>query len=319
MSEKSIQVVKKSIYFSLEFLDSPLQLYVKDLKEEVTAELAWRLQADPVALERFCKSFGLDSSQVKFATTTLWKLREFFPDTSVKSLKDILKTLKLYDLVEILEEATKPRALRPRLSLKEIESLTADVANRSTKFYNRAEVLIINFFESDPKGAERIASFFQDISSKNRVTALTADSSGKLFEDLAKLKENAHVKDNDIAQAGKKKLEKVAAYSGSYEELAERRKQLMKERIQLNEEMMQKKEELNRENEKFKLAVTDVVDKWIEQSHDGKWIQWSPVNTVTNGPKKIGRINGGFSFFFFTRKCMTVFAVRRKIVALIRR
>ena len=294
MSEKSIQVVKKSIYFSLEFLDSPLQLYVKNLKEEVTAELAWRLQADPVALERFCKSFGLDS-QVKLSMTALLK---FFPDTSVKSLKDVLKTLKLYDLVEILEEATKPRALRPRLSLKEIESLTADVANRPTKFYNRAEVLIINFFESDPKGAERIASFFQDISSKNRVTALTADSSGKLFEDLAKLKENAHVKDNDIAQAGKKKLEKVAAYSGSYEELAERRKQLMKERIQLNEEMMQKKEELNRENEKFKLAVTDVVDKWIEQSHDGKWIQWSPVNTVTNGPKKIGRINGGFSFFF---------------------
>ena len=265
---------------------------MKDLKEEVTAELAWRLQADPVALERFCKSFGLDSSQVKFTTTTLWKIREFFPDTSVKSLKDIFRTLKLYDLVEILEEATKPRALRPRLSLKEIESLTADVANRPTKFYSRAEVLIINFFESDPKEAERIASFFQDISSKNRVTALTADSSGKLFEDLAKLKENAHVKDNDIAQAGKKKLEKVAAYSGSYEELAERRKQLMKERIQLNEEMMQKKEELNRENEKFKLAVTDVVDKWIEQSHDGKWIQWSPVNTVTNGPKKTGRING---------------------------
>ena len=302
MSEKSIQVVKKSIYFSLEFLDSPLQLYVKDLKEEVTAELAWRLQADPVALERFCKSFGLDSSQVKLTTTALWKIREVFPDTSVTSLKDVFKTLKLYDLVEILEESTRPRALRPRLSLKDIENLTADVSNRPTKFYNRAEILIINFFESDPKGAERIASFFQDISSKNRVTALTADTSGKLFEDLAKLKEYAHVKDSDIAQARKRKLEKRAAHSGSYEELAERRQQLMEERIQLNEEMMQKKEELNRENEKFKLAVTDVVDKWIEQSHDGKWIQWSPVNTVTNGPKKpvLTRV------LFFTRKCMTV-------------
>ena len=270
---------------------------MKDLKEEVTAELAWRLQADPVALERFCKSFGLDS-QVKLSMTALLK---FFPDTSVKSLKDVLKTLKLYDLVEILEEATKPRALRPRLSLKEIENLTADVSNRPTKFYNRAEVLIINFFESDPKGAERIASFFQDISSKNRVTALTADTSGKLFEHLAKLKENMHKKDNDIAEVGWK-LEKMVAHSGSYEEeqmmkrelkeLAERREQLTKERIQINEEMMQKKEELNKENEKFKLAVTDVVDKWIEQSQDGKWILLNQVNADTNEPKKIGRVNG---------------------------
>ena len=298
------------IYFSLKFIDFTSKLYLKDLNEEVTAELAWRLQADPVALERFCKSFGLDSSQVKFATTTLWKLREFFPDTSVKSLKDILKTLKLYDLVEILEEATKPRALRPRLSLKEIENLTADVKNRPTKFYNRAEVLIINFFESDPKeGAERIGTFFQDINSKNRVTALTADTSGKLFEDLEKLKENTNKKDKEIGQAKQMekslqdKLEKMEAHSGSYEEeqmmqrrlkeLAERREQLTKERIQIKEvEMKQKEEEINRENEKFKFAVTDVVDKWIEQSHDGKWIQWNPVNVVTNGPKKIGRING---------------------------
>ena len=37
-------------------------------------------------------------------------------------------------------------------------------------------------------------------------------------------------------------------------------------------------------------------------------IQWNPVNTVTNGPKKIGRINEGC----FTRKCMAVFARRPK-------
>ena len=285
------------IYFSLEFIDFPSKLYLKDLNEEVTAELAWRLQADPVALERFCKSFGLDS-QVKLSMTALLKI---FPDTSVKSLKDVLKTLKLYDLVEILEQATKPRALRPRLSLKEIENLTADVKNRPTKFYKRAEVLIINFFESDPKeGAERIGTFFQDINSKNKVTALTAETSGKLFEDLEKLKENTYKKDKEISQAGQmeKSLQDIlAAHSGSYEEeqmmqrrlkqLAERREQLTKERIQMKEvEMKQKEEELKRENEKFKFAVTDVVDKWIEQSHDGKWIQWNPVNTVTNGLKK---------------------------------
>lgn len=165
----------------------------------MTAEFAWRLQADPVALERFCKSFGLHSSQVTELTTTA--LLKIFPDTSVNSLKDVLKTLKLYDLVEILEEATKPRALRPRLSLKEIENLTTDVSNRPTKFYNRAEVLIINFFESDPEeGAEKIGSFFQEINSENGVTSLTANTSGKLFEDQAKLKENTYKKGNDIVE-----------------------------------------------------------------------------------------------------------------------
>lgn len=295
------------IYFSLEFIDFRSKLYLKDLNEELTTEFAWRLQADPVALERFCKSFGLNSSQVTELTTTA--LLKIFPDTSVNSLKDVLKTLKLYDLVEILEEATKPRALRPRLSLKEIENLTSDVSNRPTKFYNRAEVLIINFFESDPEeGAEEIGSFFQEINSENGVTSLTANTSGKLFEDLAKLKENTSKKDNEIMQAEQMekslqdKLEKMAAHSGSYEEeqvmqrqlkeLAEGRKQLTKERIHINEEMKKKEEELNREKEKFKLAVTDVVDKWIEQSHDGKWIQWTLFNTVTNGPKQFGHING---------------------------
>ena len=43
-------------------------------------------------------------------------------------------------------------------------------------------------------------------------------------------------------------------------------------------------------------------------------IQWNPVNTVTNGPKKFGRINGVavLTRGFFIRKCMAVFARRPK-------
>ena len=37
--------------------------------------------------------------------------------------------------------------------------------------------------------------------------------------------------------------------------------------------------------------------------HHGLQLQLNFVNTVTNGPKTLGRINDGF----FTRKCMTVF------------
>ena len=44
-------------------------------------------------------------------------------------------------------------------------------------------------------------------------------------------------------------------------------------------------------------------------------IQWNPVNSVTNGPKKFGHINEGF----FIRKCLAVFARRPKEVAVIMR
>ena len=50
------------------------------------------------------------------------------------------------------------------------------------------------------------------------------------------------------------------------------------------------------------LMTTDKI-YWMEETNN-----WNPVNTVTNGPKKFGRINEGF----FTRKCMAVFARRPK-------
>ena len=52
--------------------------------------------------------------------------------------------------------------------------------------------------------------------------------------------------------------------------------------------------------------------KWlIYQSLLLLLLQWNAVNTVTNGPNKIGRINEGF----FTRICMAVFARRPNKVA----
>ena len=50
-------------------------------------------------------------------------------------------------------------------------------------------------------------------------------------------------------------------------------------------------------------------------------IQWNPVNTVTNGPKKIGHINGVavLTRVFFTRKCMEFLPGGQKKVAVITR
>ena len=48
-------------------------------------------------------------------------------------------------------------------------------------------------------------------------------------------------------------------------------------------------------------------------------IQWNPFNTVTNGPKKIGCVNGLAVLMrgFLTRKCMAVFVRRPKKVAVV--
>ena len=79
----------------------------------MTTELTSRLQNDQVALERFYRSFGLDPGKLR--TRELFDIKELFPDTPVKMLKDVCEALQLYDLAELLDKVTKPRALRPAL------------------------------------------------------------------------------------------------------------------------------------------------------------------------------------------------------------
>jgi len=52
-----------------------------------------------------------------------------------------------------------------------------------------------------------------------------------------------------------------------------------------------------------------------------KELQWKPVNTVTNGPKTFGRVNGVavLTKGFLTRKCMAVFVRLPKKVAVLPR
>ena len=107
----------------------------------MTTELTSRLSSDPTALDRFYRSLGLDSTKI-YSRRGQWSITEFFPDNPIKMLKEVFEALKLYDLVELLERVTKPRTLHPALSLKEIETLQ-DASDHPTKFYSKAEVLII--------------------------------------------------------------------------------------------------------------------------------------------------------------------------------
>ena len=152
----------------------------------MTTELTSRLLSDATALDRFYRSFGLDSTKF-YSRRGQWSITEFFPDTPIKMLKEVFEALKLYDLVELLERVTKPRTLHPALSLKEIETLE-DASNRPTKFYNKAEVLIIQDDEGIVgNNVEKIGTFFQTLNSQTQVTTLRMEPREDLLLDLFRL------------------------------------------------------------------------------------------------------------------------------------
>ena len=153
----------------------------------MTTELTSRLLGDPTALDRFYRSFGLDSTKF-YSRRGQWSITEFFPDTPIKMLKEVFEALKLYDLVELLERVTKPRTLHPALSLKEIETLQ-DASDRPTKFYSKAEVLIIHDNENIARNdAEKIGTFFKALNSQTQVTSLSMEPRKKLVDELSWLR-----------------------------------------------------------------------------------------------------------------------------------
>ena len=163
----------------------------------MTKECTSRLQNDRAAQERFYRSFGLHPGKLRIRG--LSDIKELFPDTPVKMLKDVCEALQLFDLVELLDKETKPKTLRPALPLREIEKLPS-ANNRPTKIYTKAEVLIIRCSgkEGEDYGSEKFGHFFELLNTKNQVTELTAKSSWNLHEQLDKLKHSERSNEYDM-------------------------------------------------------------------------------------------------------------------------
>ena len=163
----------------------------------MTKEFTSRLQNDPAAQERFYRSFGLHSGKLRIRG--LSDIKELFPDTPVKMLKEVCEALQLFDLVELLDKETKPKTLRPALPLSEIEKLPS-ANNRPTKIYTKAEVLIIRCSgkEGEDYGSEKFGHFFKLLNTKNQVTELTAKSSRNLHEQLDELKHSERSNEYDM-------------------------------------------------------------------------------------------------------------------------
>ena len=145
--------------------------------------MARRLRNDLTALRQFCKAFGLDLE--KLNPNRLQGISELFPDTPIKLLRDVFEELQLHDLVEFLEKV-KPRTLRPSVPLKEMRKFL-NATERPTKFYSKAEVLIIAYTDkTDSVDAcfENIGSFFEGLHSESQITEVTVNVAGQLDKDL---------------------------------------------------------------------------------------------------------------------------------------
>ena len=200
------QFVNFRFRFCLVFADSTSKLCLKDLSKELTEELTSKLNRNKDVLNRFYRSFGLDPDLLHDELDRR-SIGTIFPDTPVKLLKEVFEALKLYDFAEFLERATKPRALRPALPLKEIEHLSS-VSNRPTKVFSKAKVLIVDVCRACETSAdndvETARSFFKAQNSRNEVTTLKTDSLKKLLADLDDLARGKREEERHESRAQKK-------------------------------------------------------------------------------------------------------------------
>ena len=200
-----------------------------------------------------------------------------FPDTPIKMLKEVFGALHLYDLVELLQRVSKPRTLHPALSLKEIENLQ-DASNRPTKFYSKAKVLIVHNDEVIvSNNAEKIGTFFKALNSQTQVTTLSMDPQKELVHELLSLREVLPVY---LTPYQRRMYNPVATPTGlSYpfgnkteRALVEERQQRMKENETKMTQIKEKEEELKKITEKFLMAFSTTIDKWIKHANDEGWL-----------------------------------------------
>lgn len=198
-------------------LDPTDKICLKDISQTVVMEMVNSISVDPDTKKQFCQSFGLDPKSLHHSEV-LWYIRELFPDTPIKVLKDVLEALQLFDLVDLLEEALKQRALRPALPLKEIEKLP-NARNRPTTLYSKVSVLIVDVNTSHlGDDTKKIESFFKFLDSRNEVTTITAKGVGEVRKILQE------------KMYSKQKMKRIGANDQRRE--ADLRRRLERERLQ---------------------------------------------------------------------------------------
>ena len=119
---------------------------LKDLSKEIIGEFSTRLRSDKVSCDQFYRSFGLENLEKEPYPDTAFEeivnIDKLFPDTPIKLVIDVCRALQFYDLVELLEKAIKPRALRPALPMIEITRSLSN-SNRPTTFHSKVKIVFV--------------------------------------------------------------------------------------------------------------------------------------------------------------------------------
>ena len=288
---------------SLLNLDATYKPCLKDISDEMVAEVMGRLRGDPVTEERFYYSFGLDPKKMPDPELFMPNIMHLFPDTPLNLLKEIFEALNLYDLVELLEKV-KPRTLRPALPLKEIGKLP-NAVSRPTTCYSKLEVLIIDSGKtSADDDAEKIESFFKALNSQSQVMTITAAPLAeklKVLNELKRIKEDEEIGDQqyelseeryredleearsrsrEVQQEAKtlpdhirqEKLRRCTELESMTERMLERmmkeREQWIKRRIpDIEKEIMQKEKELqdSHDYKNFQTELFAIGNRWVQK------------------------------------------------------
>jgi len=146
---------------------------LKDLSKKAIAEFIRRLRCDKVLLDQFYHSFGLENRHFQKMFVEIGDIGKLFPDTPIKLLIDFCRALQLYDLVEFLEKAAKPRTLRPALPLKEIAKLPSD-SKRPTTFYSKVKIV---FVDDGEETFDTMGNFFKKICPGSKISSSKPDVS----------------------------------------------------------------------------------------------------------------------------------------------
>ncbi|XP_067039718.1 uncharacterized protein [Acropora muricata] len=137
-------------------LEEPSGPCLKDLSKEIIGEFSTRLRSDKVSCEQFYRSFGLENLEKEPYPDTAF---EEIVNTPIKLAIDVCRALQFYDLVELLEKAIKPRALRPALPMNEITRSLSN-SNRPTTFHSKVKIVFVGDGENT---FVAIKKFFQKI------------------------------------------------------------------------------------------------------------------------------------------------------------
>ena len=233
---------------------------LKDLRKETIEELSRRLRSDKVSCNQFYRSFGLENRQPQRMFREIQSIDKLFPDTPVKLVIDVCRSLHLYDLVELLEKAIQPRTLRPALPLKEIASLLS-YSNRPTTFYSKVKIVFVGDGEET---FHTIGNVFKNICPGSKISRPKPefDLSHWPLQRNASLAWNREMMLQEIRLLEQYEAEETTLYDGLREEKFE----LEKRKDKIDKELSQTYGEFKEMNKKGQAHISSAFDKsWGEQ------------------------------------------------------